>query len=95
MIISIDELKQTILPILQRHRVRRAALFGSAARGQMRARSDIDILVDLESDLSLLGFIRIKQELEEALRRKVDLVEYQTIKPRLRAQILSQQISIL
>jgi uncharacterized protein len=95
MISSIDEIKRTILPVLQRHGVRRAALFGSAARGQMRPRSDVDILVDLDRGLSLLDFIRIKLELEEALGRKVDLVEYHTIKPRLKERILSQQVPIL
>jgi predicted nucleotidyltransferase len=50
--------------------------------------------VELEEDISLLEFVGIKLELEDLLRRKVDLVEYQAIKPRLKNQILSEEIRI-
>jgi hypothetical protein len=57
--------------------------------------SDVDILVEIEKDISLLDFVGLKLELEEALNRKVDLVEYSTIKPLLRESILGQQEIIL
>ncbi len=44
----------------------------------MREDSDIDILVEIEKDISLLDFVGLKLEIEEALGRKVDLVEYNT-----------------
>jgi len=61
----------------------------------MIAGGDIDILVEIRQDISLLDFIRIKQEVAEALGQDVDLVEYDAIKPRLRDKILSEQVSIL
>jgi predicted nucleotidyltransferase len=64
-------------------------------RGDMIAGGDIDILVEIRQDISLLDFIRIKQEVAEALGQDVDLVEYDAIKPRLRDKILSEQVSIL
>jgi len=91
----IEEIKQKTLPILQRYRVKRAGLFGSYVRGEMREDSDIDILVEIERDISLLDFVGIKLEIEEALGRKIDLVEYSTIKPLLKERILNEQVVIL
>lgn len=65
------------------------------ARGETRRKSDVDILVELGDDLSLLDVVRINRELEEALGRKVDLVEYDTIKPRIRERILAEEVPIL
>lgn len=91
----IEEIRQKILPILRRSGVRRAGIFGSVVRGEAREDSDIDILVDIESDMSLLDFIGLKLEIEEALGREIDLVEYSTIKPLLRERILGEQVAIL
>jgi hypothetical protein len=92
---SVQEIKQTVLPILDRYGVTRAALFGSAVKGQLRPESDIDILVRIDRNISLLDFVGLKLDLEQALSRRVDLVEYDTIKPRLRKQILEEQEMIL
>lgn len=91
----IAQIKQSILPILERYGVSKAALFGSTVTDQMRADSDIDILVQIDSDISLLDFVGLKIELEEALNRNVDLVEYGTINPLLRERILKEQRVIL
>jgi len=92
---TIEHIKQAILPILTQHGATRAGLFGSVVRGKLRPRSDIDILVDLPRDLSLLDIIGIEQELEETLGRKVDLVEYEALKPVLRERILADELRIL
>jgi uncharacterized protein len=92
---NIKNIKQKVLPILKRHRVNRAALFGSLARGTMKKDSDVDILVDIRKNISLLDFVGIKLELEEKLNMKVDLVEYNTIKPLIRDKILKEQVKIL
>jgi predicted nucleotidyltransferase len=92
---DLEAVKQKILPILQNHGVRRAGLFGSLVRGEVGKNSDIDILVEIEEDISLLDFVGIKLELEEATGRNVDLVEYETVKPLLRERILKEQVVIL
>jgi len=92
---GIDEIRQKTLPILQRYGVTRAGLFGSFSRGETRAESDIDLLAEIEKDISLLDFVGLKLEIEEALGRKVDLVEYCTIKPLLREKIMRQQVPLL
>lgn len=80
---TIEEVKEKAVPILKRYGATRAGVFGSVVRGKTRRRSDNDILVEIGDGLSLLDFVRINRELEEALGRKVDLVEYETIKPRI------------
>lgn len=90
-----EEIRNKIIPFLQSHGAVRIGLFGSAARDELRKGSDVDILVDIEKDISLLEFVAIKQELEEMLGRRVDLIEYQMIKPSLRDKILKTQVVLL
>ena len=92
---NIEEIKGKILPILKKYGVTRAGIFGSVVRGEARKDSDIDILVKIESRMSLLDFAGLKLELEEALGRKVDLGEYSVIKPIIKEQILKEEVSIL
>jgi predicted nucleotidyltransferase len=91
---EIEEIKEKIVPVLVRHRIKRAGIFGSVATGDANGQSDIDILVELEDKISLLEFVAIKIELEDILGKKVDLVEYQAVKPRLRSGIMSEEIRI-
>jgi uncharacterized protein len=91
---GIEFIKEKIVPILKRHNVKRASLFGSVVRGEAIEGSDVDILVELPKGLSLFDFVGIQLELEEALGVKVDLGEYSTIKPIIREQIMSEQVPI-
>lgn len=93
--ITLEEIKKKAVPILEEEGATRAALFGSVIRGEVGKSSDIDILVDLPKGKSLFDFIGIQLKLEEALGRKVDLVEYSTIKPRLKPYILNHQFPII
>ncbi|EKD43968.1 MAG: hypothetical protein ACD_72C00053G0001, partial [uncultured bacterium] len=74
----------------------RLALFGSQARHEATAKSDIDLLIDITqtAQFSLLDFIKLKHEMENALQTSVDLVEYSTIKPRIKERILQEQIQL-
>ena len=93
---NIDALKQKLISVLKKHKVARAGIFGSYARGEQKKDSDIDIVVEIsDKHMSLLGFIHIKNEIEEALGKRVDLVEYEALKPRLRERILEEEIVIL
>jgi len=92
---TITDIKNLILPILQQYGVTSAGLFGSIVRGEMTEESDIDILVEIAKDISLLDFVGFKLEIEDTLGKKIDLVEYNTIKPLLRERILKEQVHIL
>jgi hypothetical protein len=62
-------------------------VFGSVARGQERPDSDVDLLVDLPSDIGLLGFGRLQAELESILGARVDLVAGQDLKSDVRHRV--------
>ncbi len=83
-------IKKQILPILKRQGVTKAALFGSCARGEMKKNSDIDLLVNLTKDKTLLDLAGLKIDLEEKLGKKVDVLTYNSINPRLRNIILKE-----
>ena len=89
---KVEDIKKKILPILKKYGVTRAGIFGSVVRGEAKEDSDVDILVEIEKRMSLLDFVGLKLELEEALGRRVDLGEYSTIKPIIRKQILSEEM---
>jgi len=91
----IEQIKRSILPILQRYDVMRAAIFGSFVRGEMRETSDLDILVEFKGEKSLLDLVGLKIELKELLGRKVDVLTYDSLHPFLKENILSEQEVIL
>lgn len=91
--------KNEILKILREHRadmekhgVKSLALFGSAARAEMRPRSDIDILVEFSQPVGLFEFLRLDFYLEELLGCHVDLVTPDALKNQLRERILREAI---
>ncbi len=92
---KIGRLKGTIVPVLKKNNVRRAAIFGSVARGEDKAKSDVDILVEFKGKATLLTLGRLYWQLEEKLDRKVDIVTYGSIDPRFRDNILSSKVDIL
>lgn len=93
--VSIADIKQKAVPILKEAGVTRSSLFGSYVRGENREDSDLDMLVEVPRGTGLFAFIHLKRKLEEALKRKVDLVTYKSIDPILRDSILSEQQPIL
>lgn len=93
--ISVNEIKNKVLPVLKEAGVTRSSLFGSYVRGDQKDDSDIDILVDLPKGLSLFDVVELKYKLEDVLGKKVDLVEYGYIKSQLRNSILTSQVQIL
>ncbi len=76
----------------RRHRVRELSLFGSAARGEMRPDSDIDLLVDFLPDArpGLLGLSAMMRELAAMLGRRVDLAVKPALKPLIRPSVLAE-----
>lgn len=90
----ISELVDEILPILKKHGVTKAAVFGSLTRGSKKKSSDLDLLVEMKSK-SLFDRVHLKQALEEVIKRKVDLGTFDAIYHRLRDQILNEAIYIL
>lgn len=93
--ITINDIKGRVAPLLRDRGVKRSSVFGSCARGEAGADSDVDLLVDLPDTYTLLDVVQLKQELEDLLKRGVDLVEFDAIKPSLRESVLAEQVEIL
>ena len=81
-------------PELRAHAVKELWLFGSAAREELKAGSDIDILVDFAAPVTLFEFARLRRRLESLLGRSVDLVTRDALKPQLREQILREAVRV-
>jgi len=69
-------------------------LFGSVARDQAHAESDVDFLVELEGSIGFFVFFRIKHYLEDILRCPIDLGTADALKEHLREQILEEAIRV-
>jgi hypothetical protein len=73
--------------------VKRIGVFGSCARGEEGPESDVDIIVELEAP-TFDNYMDLKFRLEETLRRPVDLVMLDTVKPRLRPIIEQEAVYV-
>ena len=82
-----------VLAIAARHHASRVRLFGSAARGDVRPDSDIDLLVDFDQGSSLFDLMRMARELEALFGRAVDVVSAGGLKSRDRL-ILAQSVDL-
>ncbi|MBP5644666.1 MAG: nucleotidyltransferase domain-containing protein [Bacteroidales bacterium] len=76
-----EQMLQTIRDYFATQPVERAWLFGSYARGEEREDSDVDLLVDFDDDVSLMGHVRMMYALQDRLGKKVDLVTNGTLLP--------------
>ena len=72
--------------------VRSLDLFGSVARGEASADSDVDLLVEFDRPVGLFHFFNVQHRLEEILHARVDLVMRDAVKPQLRERIFAEAI---
>lgn len=85
-----------IVAILREHGVIHASLFGSFVRGEQRADSDIDLLVEMTEGSSLLDLSRLGLALEDALGRAVDLVtSFEALHPIIQARVRQEAEALL
>jgi predicted nucleotidyltransferase len=96
-IVSLDDLRRRrgdILTAAARHGIRNVRVFGSVARGQATPASDIDFLVDLDRDRSLLDLAGLLVDLEDLLGRRVDVITTPGLKARMRDHVLAEAVSL-
>ena len=78
---QVNARKPLLRAIAAAHGVRALSLFGSAARGEARPRSDLDFLVELEEGRSLIDLVGVKHDLEALFGRPVDVFTRRSLKP--------------
>ncbi|MGC9394706.1 MAG: nucleotidyltransferase family protein [Anaerolineae bacterium] len=85
-----------LLPDLRaRYGVRSLGVFGSYVRGEQGPGSDLDLLVEFDDrPLSLFDFVRLENEVSDALNLKVDLVEKRALKPYIGQHILAEVVAV-
>jgi predicted nucleotidyltransferase len=83
-----------MLQIAASHGAEDVRVFGSIARGDAGPGSDVDILINLEPGRSLLDIVAIKQDLEDLLGCKVDVVTEAALSPYIREQVLKESIAL-
>ena len=96
---TIEELLATLrahMPELRaNYQVRNLWAFGSYVRGEVKRRSDLDLLVEFDDHPpTLLGFINLENYLSDLLGVKVDLVEKSVLKPAIGRRILEEVVPV-
>jgi predicted nucleotidyltransferase len=86
--------RDEILRVVAAHGGHDLRVFGSVARGDVTEGSDIDLLVRLNSDCSLIDHIALKHDLEDLLGQKVDLVTEDALHRLVRDRILKEAVAI-
>lgn len=90
----LQEKRADILQIAARHGASDVRIFGSVARGEARPESDIDFLVQMEDQRSLLDLIGLWQDLEDLLGHEVDVITERGLKERMRERVLREAVSL-
>ncbi|GAB4188992.1 MAG: nucleotidyltransferase [Coleofasciculaceae cyanobacterium] len=90
----LKEKREEILSIAAKNGAFNVRIFGSVARGEETADSDVDLLVELEPDRNLLDRIALMQDLEDLLGRKVDVATVKGLRKYFRDRILNEAVPL-
>jgi predicted nucleotidyltransferase len=93
---DLENIRKTVLEILEPYGVKRVALFGSVVREEDKPDSDIDILVELEEPrrkpLGFFTWVRLEREISERLGKQVDLVSSGALSPYIRPHVEEEML---
>jgi len=90
----LKEKREEILSIATKYGAFNVRIFGSVARGDETADSDVDFLVELEPGRNLLDRIALMQDLEDLLGRKVDVATVKGLREYFRDRILREAVPL-
>lgn len=93
-IASLREKREEILQVAARRGARNVRVFGSVARGEADAESDIDLLIEMEPGRSLFDMGGLLSDLEVLLGQRVDVVTEKGMRPRVREQALREAVPL-
>ena len=90
----VEEHREKILELAARHGASNVRVFGSSARGEGSESSDLDLLVTLEEQRSLLDLVGLKQDIEDLLHRPVDVMTEPALSPYIRDRVLAEAMPL-
>lgn len=93
-IAQLAQVRAEILAAASRHGATNVRVFGSVARGDADAASDVDFLVDFEPGRSLLDLAGLLIDLEDLLGHPVDVVTEPGLKARIRQRVLAEAVAV-
>jgi len=90
----LTEMRDQILLLCSAYGARNLRVFGSVARGEADAQSDVDFLVEMEPGRSLFDVGGLQYDLEKLLNRPVDIVTKRGLKTRIRDRVLRAAVAL-
>lgn len=85
---TLQNIAKTVAPVMRKYGIKRASLYGSFARGNERPDSDVDLLIDFGTgSMGMFAYMRLVNEMERVLHRKVDIVTRESMSPYMRPSI--------
>jgi hypothetical protein len=91
---ALRERREEILQIAAKHGARKVRIFGSVARGEADAASDLDLLVEMEPGRSLLDLGGLLMELQDRLDARVDVVTEKGLRERIRDRVQKEAVAL-
>ena len=91
---TIDDIRNNIRPFIDEYGIKKVGVFGSYARGQAEESSDIDLLFDFQKKFGIFSLSHLKLCLEERLGKNVDILEFSSIDPAIRDNVLKDTVVI-
>jgi uncharacterized protein len=91
---TIKEIKELLAgqkdELAKKYKVKEIGVFGSYVRGEQGRSSDVDILVEFREPVGLFKFMELEEYLGKILRKKVDLVTKEALKPHIGKNIMKE-----
>lgn len=88
------EKRAEIIRLATMHGCHNIRVFGSVATGENRPDSDVDFLVDVDSDRTIFDLAQFLGDLRELLGTEVDVLESRSIHPYIRERVLGEAVSL-
>lgn len=94
-ILKLEDIKETVAPILNEFGIKYCYLFGSYARGEAKEKSDVDLLID--TDINGIDFFMLIEKIRVTLGKKIDLLRLSDIQEKnpIALEILKEGIRII
>jgi len=90
----LQQKREEVPKLAHQHGASRVRVFGSVAKGEDTEDSDLDLLVEMEPERSLLDIVAIKQNLEDLLGCRVHVVTEAAVSPYLRERVLNEAVHL-